>query len=197
MTRWVLVAIGLLCLTVLLTACATPREQVVLLPGGTAPLTITTAQGQTLTLATAYQTATARPSGQLDAGRTTAEAVEARYGAVLATTPEAGRLWTLRFDTGAVDLTPESQAEVPGLLAAIAERAAVEVLIEGHSDQAGQDAANDALALARAEAVRGLLVAQGLTATFVRVTGRGSRAPLVDSPGQDEPRNRRVEVWVR
>ena len=123
--------------------------------------------------------------------------MQKRYGAVLALLPPKGRLWTLRFDTGAVDLTPESQAEVPALLAAITERAAVEVLIEGHSDQAGDPADNDALSLARAEAVRELLVAQGMRAPFVRVIGRGSRSPLVDNPGQSESRNRRVEVIVR
>ena len=169
----------------------------ILLPGGTAPLTLTTGQGQTLTLATAYQTATARPSGRLDAGITTAEIVQARYGPVLATLPAPGRLWTLRFATGQTTLTPESQADLPALLAAIAARAAVEVVIEGHTDDAGEPAANDALALARAEAVRDLLVAQGLTAPFVRVTGRGSRAPLVHAPGQAEAQNRRVEVLVR
>ena len=120
-----------------------------------------------------------------------------RYGAVLALLPAQGRLWTLRFDTGAVDAEPESQAEVPALLEAITDKAAVEVLIEGHTDQAGDDAANDALSLARAEAVRELLVAQGMRATFVRVVGRGSRAPLVDGPGQAEAQNRRVEVLVR
>jgi len=196
--RLLVLCLVLLLLACLLTACSAPRDRVVLLavtePGG--QLTVQTPR-QTLTLATAYQTATAQPSGRLDAGLTTAEAVQARYGAVLTLLPAPGRLWTLRFDTGATDLTPESQAEVPALLAAIASRAAVEVLIEGHADQAGEDAANDALSLARAEAVRDLLVAQGLTAPFVRVVGRGSRAPLVNAPGQAEAQNRRVEVLVR
>ena len=205
---WTLAAIFLLFLLLLLTACTALRDRVVLLavtdPGG--QLTVAMPTGQALTLATAYQTAQARPSGALEAGVTTAAAVQQRYGAVLALLPAPGRLWTLRFDTGAVDLTPESQAEVPALLQAIAERAAVEVLIEGHTDQAGDEAANDALSLARAEAVRALLVAQGMQpaldgghpgATFVRVVGRGSRAPLVDAPGQAEARNRRVEVLIR
>jgi outer membrane protein OmpA-like peptidoglycan-associated protein len=187
---------AVLLLLLLLTACAGPREHVVLLPGGTAPLTLTTAQGQTLTLDTPYQTADARPSGRLEAGITTAEIVQTQYGNVLASLPKPGHMWTLRFDTGAVELEPESQAEVPALLAAIEGRA-VEVELTGHTDQTGDDQTNDALALARAEAVRGLLVAQGLRATFVRVVGRGSRAPLVDRPGEAEAANRRVEVVVR
>lgn len=189
----------LLAALLLLTACAGPRNEVVLLDvteaGG--QVTVHTPAGQTLTLATAYQTAQARPNGSLEAGVTTAVAVQRRYGEVLAHLPAPGRLWTLRFDTGAVDLTPESQAEVPALLAAITDNAAVEVELTGHTDQAGDEAANDALSLARAEAVRELLVTQGMQATFVRVVGRGSRAPLVDAPGQAEAQNRRVEVLVR
>jgi len=188
----------LLCL--LLASCPAPRERVVLLPGGTAPLTITTATGQTLTLATAYQTAEARPSGRLDAGSTTAEVVQARYGAVLASTPREGTLFTLHFQTGTTTLTPESQAEVPALLQEVVQRGAVEVEVEltGHTDTAGDALQNEALSLARAAAVRQILVAQGLAATFVRVVGRGERALAVPTPDEtDEPRNRRVDVLVR
>ena len=45
--------------------------------------------------------------------------------------------------------------------------------------------------------ISAVLVTHGLTATFVRVAGRGSRAPLVDAPGQAQAVNRRVEVLVR
>jgi len=69
--------------------------------------------------------------------------------------------------------------------------------VTGHTDQTGDAARNDRLSLARAEALRLLLWQGGLTATFVRVVGMGSRAPLVNAPGQAEARNRRVEVLVR
>lgn len=181
----------------LVCACAAPHAQVVLLPGdGSGALAMTTARA-TQTLQAPYATAAVRADGRVQPGTSTAAAVQARWGAVLGTLPEAGRLTTLHFQTGTTTLTPESQAEVPGLLAQSASRTAVEVLITGHTDQTGSDADNDALSLARAEAVRSILVGQGLQTTFVRVIGRGSRAPLVDAPGQDEPRNRRVEVVVR
>jgi outer membrane protein OmpA-like peptidoglycan-associated protein len=189
----------LLLLLLLLSACAAPpRDQVVLLavtePGG--QLTVQTPVAR-LTLDAAYQTAEARPGGRLDAGITTAEIVQARYGAVLAVVPPPGRLFTLHFLAGATTLTPASQAEVPALLAEVERRGVCELELTGHTDQTGTDAANDALSLARAAAVRTLLTAQGLRATFVRVTGRGSRAPLVDAPGQDNAANRRVEVLIR
>jgi len=196
--RLLVLCLVLLLLACLLTACSAPRDRVVLLgvtePGG--QLTVQTPR-QTLTLATAYQTATAQPSGRLDAGLTTAAAVQARYGAVLASTPREGRLFTLHFETGGTQLTPESQEEVPALLAEVARRGVCEVELTGHTDQQGDDAVNDPLSQARAEAVRALLVQAGMAATFVRVIGRGSRAPLVDAPGQADARNRRVEVIVR
>jgi len=197
--RLLVLCLVLLLLACLLTACSAPRDRVVLLgvtePGG--QLTVQTPR-QTLTLDTAYQTATARPSGRLDAGLTTAEAVQARYGAVLLTTPAAGRLFVLSFASGQATVTPESQAEVPALLAEVARREAVEVEIAGHTDTVGDLETNDRLSLARAEAVRELLVQAGLRSAFVRVVGRGERALLVQTPDEvDAPENRRVEVRIR
>lgn len=199
--RLLVLCLVLLLLACLLTACAAPRARIVLLgvtePGG--QLTVQTPR-QTLTLATAYQTAEARPSGRLDAGITTAARVQARYGAVLAMTPVEGRLFTLHFQTGVTTLTPESQAEVPALLAEVARRGAVEVEVEiaGHTDTVGDLETNDRLSLARAEAVRELLVQAGLRSAFVRVVGRGERALLVQTPDEvDAPQNRRVEVRIR
>lgn len=190
----------LLLLLLLLSACAAPpRDQVVLLavtePGG--QLTVQTPVAR-LTLDAAYQTAEARPGGRLDAGITTAEIVQARYGAVLAVVPPPGRLFTLHFLAGATTLTPESQAEVPALLAEVARRGVCELELTGHTDSVGEALANDALSVARAEAAAALLVSQGLTAPFVRVVGRGERQLLVQTPDETpEPRNRRVDVLVR
>jgi outer membrane protein OmpA-like peptidoglycan-associated protein len=182
-----------------LVACTPPRERVVLLEvtETEGQLTVQTTR-RTLTLDTAYQTATARPSGRLDAGITTADIVEARYGGVLRTTPEAGRLYRLSFAPGATTLTPESQPVVRDILTDTVSHAAFEVVIEGHTDTTGDMETNDRLSLERAHAVRTLLVGQGMTAPFLRVIGRGERQLLVPTPDEvDEPRNRRVEVIIR
>jgi outer membrane protein OmpA-like peptidoglycan-associated protein len=159
-------------------------------------VTVSTAR-TTHVLSTPYATATVHDDGRVQAGTTTPADVQARYGAVLATVPEPGTAYTLYFTTGTSVLTPESQAEVPALLAEVTRRGAAEVELTGHSSQSGTDADNDRLSRARAEAVRQILTQQGLQTTFVRVVGRGSRAPLVDRPGQDTPINRRVEVLIR
>lgn len=188
----------LLCslLLLALTACSGPREQIVLLDdaGQLAVTTPRTAQ----VLRTPYATAAVRDDGRVQTGTTTPAAVQARYGAVLQTLPPAGIVYTLSFAPGSSVLTPASQTTLETALADIASRAACEVLLEGHTDTVGTLEANDRLALARADAVRGLLTQAGLTAAFVRVVGRGERSLLVPTADEvDEPRNRRVEVTVR
>lgn len=188
----------MLLLLLLLTACAAPRDLVTVLEVFEVEghLTVRTPQ-VTRTLDAPYQTAAISASGEVQPSVTTPAEVQARYGAVLGLFPPAGRVFTLRFESGKTTLTAESQQEIPAILAEMRQRAIGEVEITGHTDQAGEDAANDVLAFARAETVRVLLMREGLTATFVRVVGRGSRAPLVDAPGQAHAQNRRVEVLIR
>jgi outer membrane protein OmpA-like peptidoglycan-associated protein len=169
----------------------------VVLLDASGPLAVTTAR-TTQVLTTPYATAAVRASGQVEAGTTTPAQVQARFGPVLATLPVAGRVYTLYFAPGGTTLTPASETTLGEALADIAQRAVCEVEMTGHTDTVGETLANDRLALERAEAVRALLVARGMTAAFVRVVGRGERSPVVATPDATaEPANRRVEVLVR
>jgi outer membrane protein OmpA-like peptidoglycan-associated protein len=56
---------------------------------------------------------------------------------------------------------------------------------------------NNALSVARAEAVRDYLVSRGITPSRIVTAGRGSREPVADnSTQQGRDKNRRVEVYV-
>jgi OmpA-OmpF porin, OOP family len=192
MKRWAMLLLGLLC-----TACPGPREQVTLLDvteeGG--QLTVTTTQGTT-TLTTPG-TATVRQDGRVAQGALSAEAVQETYGAVLATLPLPAATYTVHFATGQATVDAEGQATLAALLAEVPRRAVVDVEVTGHTDQQGSDAFNARLSQARADAVGGLLVQGGLPAAWVKVHWRGEQEPLVNLPGQAEPRNRRVVVIVR
>jgi len=86
-------------------------------------------------------------------------------------------------------------AEMRSALAALP---AAEVVVTGHTDRVGSVEANDRLSLARAEAVRDLLVAAGVARSAVTAVGRGEREPAVPTADEvAEARNRRVEIKIR
>lgn len=102
------------------------------------------------------------------------------------------------FDVGSSTLKPDAQSTIAQAANRIRERGATRVLVEGHTDSDGDDAANDALSVARAEAVRAALVASGVSADIVRTRGHGERRPVApnDTPA-NKARNRRVDLLVR
>lgn len=70
------------------------------------------------------------------------------------------------------------------------------VTITGHTDSSGQAAANLALSFARAETLRGILVARYLIAADrISATGAGDTAPIApNDTAEGRAKNRRVEV---
>jgi outer membrane protein OmpA-like peptidoglycan-associated protein len=183
----------------LVAACAAPKETVVLLPSPTgqdSALTVTQGPRQVL-LAQAF--AGARLSrGAVEAYPSNAQEVQARYGAALAAQPLPPAQFTLFFVEGKDEFTDESKQIVDGVFAEIARRPIPDVIVIGHTDTVGNDAANDALSRQRAEVVRAAFAARGLAADKVVTIGRGKRELAVPTgDGVAEPRNRRVEILVR
>ncbi len=67
----------------------------------------------------------------------------------------------------------------------------------GHTDTVGTARYNMALSIRRANAVRDVLVREGIPATQIVVVGRGETQLLVPTPDNiNEPRNRRVEIVI-
>ena len=129
--------------------------------------------------------------------RSAAQVTE-RYGSLLAVQPAPAQDFTLYFNTGGVDLTPESAATLQALLALARERPGGEIVIVGHTDSVGSVADNDRLSLQRARAIREKLIEQGFDPNRVEAAGRGERELAVTTPDEvAEPRNRRTEVIVR
>ena len=128
----------------------------------------------------------------------TPEEVNRAFAEALAAQPPKSVSFILYFDTNSTEVTATSRPALAALFAEVAQRAAVEVQVTGHTDRIGTDTDNDRLSLVRAEAVRAMLIQRGIKASFIRAVGRGEREPLVPTPDeQPEPRNRRVEVIVR
>ena len=101
-----------------------------------------------------------------------------------------------RFESD--ELTDESQALIPEVLAAVKEHVVQDVIVIGHTDTMGTQQANYGLGLKRAMTVRNILVAAGLSDASIEVTSVGELDPLVKTPDETpEPRNRRVDIAVR
>jgi outer membrane protein OmpA-like peptidoglycan-associated protein len=186
--------------TLLLVACSTTKTLVVLLPEESgAAGAVTVGEGASAAVLDAPLTAaTVDARGNIDKAAVTPEEVQRTFGEALAAQPPKSLSFTLYFDTGSTQVTPESQPMLEELFAEVAKRDAVEVQVTGHTDRVGADASNDQLSLERAQAVRDMMIQRGLKTSFIRAVGRGEREPLIPTPDeQPEPRNRRVEVIIR
>lgn len=76
--------------------------------------------------------------------------------------------------------------------------AGLRVEINGHTDATGSDQANQALSLARAQAVRAALVARGVPDGLLSAAGHGATAPVADNSSEaGRAANRRIELrWI-
>ncbi len=196
-------------LAAVLAGCASPpapppapppvTDRVILLPqaDGSPSALLLAAGSQTLLLAQPYAGAELQ-GGVLRAVTTDAASVQKSYGALLAQQPARPRSFVLPFEPNTHRLGAAAEPVLAELRAALASLPAAEVIVTGHTDRVGSVEANDRLSLARAEAVRELLVGAGVARAVITVAGRGERAPLVATADEvAEPRNRRVEIKIR
>jgi outer membrane protein OmpA-like peptidoglycan-associated protein len=183
----------------LLVACAGQKETIVLLPNpaGQETAVIVTQGERQVVLAQPY--AGARLSrGGAEAFPSNAQQVQAMYGPALAAQPLPPAQFTLFFVEGKDELTDDSKRIVDSVFAEIARRPIADVIVIGHTDTVGNDAANDTLSRQRADVVRAAFTARGLAADKVVAIGRGKRELAVPTGDNvAEPRNRRVEILVR
>lgn len=104
-------------------------------------------------------------------------------------------LGVINFGSGS-DVIPGNAA---GLLQQAAQAigrlpAESKLVIVGHTDNIGDTAANQALSLRRAEAVRAALVERGAAAAMLASEGRGDAQPVADNNSEaGRFRNRRIE----
>lgn len=185
---------------VLLSACSTTKELVVLLPGedGQVGTVAIEDKQRTTILNTPLAAARIDTQGRVKKDTLTEAEIKRTFAQALAAQPPQSLSFILYFFENSTEIVPSSRATLTALLAEVARRQAVEVQITGHTDRVGIVADNDRLSVERAAAVRDMLVKNGLHASFIRAVGRGERQPLIPTPDeQEEPRNRRVEVIVR
>lgn len=102
---------------------------------------------------------------------------------------------SIRFAEASATIDPASQALLDEVAAALRPCVGSIIAVTGHTNAAGDEGANMALSVARANAVLWALVARGIPADGLRATGVGSREPLERLDPAD-PANRRIEFSV-
>lgn len=188
------VSLGVL---LLLAGCAS--ERVVLLPsadGRASALSLRDARGE-LVLDKPYA-ASVRRGDANTAYEATPEEVKARFADALAAQPLRPSTYLLYFEPGGNVLTAASRAELNRVRREIAERAAAEIRVIGHTDRVGSVEGNDALSKTRAQTIGAVLIEGGVPADKLETVGRGERDLLVPTDDEvNEPKNRRVEINLR
>jgi OmpA-OmpF porin, OOP family len=103
----------------------------------------------------------------------------------------------VEFVSGSSRLTPRSRAQIEKLGDILRSYPKATVVIAGHTDNRGREAANLALSHARAETVAKALQDAGVGADRIRAEGYGSQKPVADNNTRaGRQQNRRVTLDV-
>lgn len=99
------------------------------------------------------------------------------------------------FDVASDRLRPESTPKLNELLEMLKRHGDLKVMIEGHTDSTGDDAANMSLSDRRAAAVVTWLVGQGIDRSRLQSVGKGETVPVGDNATEaGRQQNRRVVI---
>lgn len=181
------------------------RDLIVLLPeagGKTGVVTVTTQGGSQVLHKPLYAV-------EIDAldqpptvpGPMEEKEIDDAFGPALSALPDpANRFisFILYFEYDTTALTPESKALLAEVVKTVKSLDSDEVYVMGHTDLVGTEAYNVRLSSRRAKSVRDLFISGGIKPDAVFVSYYGKSRPLVPTEDEvPEPRNRRVEVFLR
>lgn len=101
------------------------------------------------------------------------------------------------FATGSANLSQSSMSALKAFANSAKANGMTKIEIVGHTDNTGSDRVNDPLSVNRAKSVYNYLTSQGVDASRLSYSGKGSHAPIADnSTAEGRKENRRVEVYI-
>lgn len=104
-------------------------------------------------------------------------------------------IYGIQFEKGKSVILPESEGVLEEVRRVLEQNESWKIRIEGHTDNAGQKAANQTLSDKRAQAVMGWLLAHGIDASRLTAKGYGDNRPVADNGAEEgRAKNRRVEL---
>jgi outer membrane protein OmpA-like peptidoglycan-associated protein len=103
------------------------------------------------------------------------------------------------FESAKWQLLPAAQSKLNEVADALTKQdVASAIVVEGHTDSQGKDAANQELSQKRAESVRTYLVSRGIAADRITAAGFGPTRSIADNASPEgRANNRRVEIVVK
>jgi OmpA-OmpF porin, OOP family len=104
-------------------------------------------------------------------------------------------IYGIHFDTGKAAIQPDSETVLNEIVKLLQQTPDLKLRIEGHTDNQGNAAANQALSEKRAQAVVSWLTAHGIAVARLSAKGLGQTQPVSDNSTEDgRAKNRRVEL---
>jgi outer membrane protein OmpA-like peptidoglycan-associated protein len=101
----------------------------------------------------------------------------------------------IQFETGSSTILEVSYSDLDSIVEILLDYPTIDALVEGHTDDVGDDDANMALSQSRAEAVRDYLTGKGVDYNRLTAKGYGETDPMASNKKEEgRALNRRVEV---
>jgi outer membrane protein OmpA-like peptidoglycan-associated protein len=101
------------------------------------------------------------------------------------------------FDVNSAEVKPEASENLMKLSKVLNKYPDTEILIEGHTDNTGDDKYNDELSVKRAESVSNNLKKQNIKGGRITTMGYGEKQPVeTNETAEGRSKNRRVEIAI-
>ena len=101
------------------------------------------------------------------------------------------------FDTGKTALKPGAKSTLSKIAKQLQTDPSLKIAVEGHTDNVGGTAMNQALSEKRANAVRDYLVSAGISGDHITADGKGEESPIAtNKTAAGRQQNRRVELVI-
>ena len=124
----------------------------------------------------------------------TGEAIKMAYSNEI-TNEISSKSYQIQFETGSAVIKPESYTALDEILKSSVVAEGLKVGIYGHTDNTGNEGANQKLSEERANSVKSYLISKGLPAKRIESKGLGQTQPIADNKTADgKSKNRRVQI---
>ena len=102
------------------------------------------------------------------------------------------------FDSNSAMLSPGGADRIRTLARTVQDYPKERIIVKGHTDSQGDERLNQRLSEDRADSVRNMLVAEGVTPSRITAVGLGASLPVAtNSTAEGRQQNRRVEIELR